>query len=210
MHFVLVHSPVVGPSTWRWVAEELRELGHTSVVPDLREQAESGDVHAFIASAADAATDNAYVLVGHSGAGRLLPAIGASASQSPKLIVFVDAGLPGGTDGFLETLRSLAIDGVLPKWSQWFGDDVMSLLVHDEQRRVEVEADQPRIPLTFYETTPAPAPIASAAYVLLSDAYRAEADEAALRGWPVTELRGTHLELVNNPAAVAAAITTMA
>jgi hypothetical protein len=76
----------------------LLTLGHTSVVPDLREHAMTGAVDAFIASAAAATTDDAYVLVGHSGAGPLLASIAAGASRPPQLIVFVDAGLPGVGD----------------------------------------------------------------------------------------------------------------
>ena len=32
--YVLVHAPLVGPSTWPWVAEELTDV--TVVVPDLQ------------------------------------------------------------------------------------------------------------------------------------------------------------------------------
>ena len=31
--FVLLRSPLVGPSTWKWVAEELRNLGNDVDVP---------------------------------------------------------------------------------------------------------------------------------------------------------------------------------
>lgn len=34
-HFVLIHSPVVGPRTWRPVAEHLASLGHDVTVPSL-------------------------------------------------------------------------------------------------------------------------------------------------------------------------------
>lgn len=33
----LVHSPLVGPSTWHATAEQLRELGHDVVTPSLLE-----------------------------------------------------------------------------------------------------------------------------------------------------------------------------
>ena len=36
VRFVLLHSPAVGPATWRPVAEQLRSVGHQVVVPDLR------------------------------------------------------------------------------------------------------------------------------------------------------------------------------
>ena len=39
MRFVLLHSPLVGPATWRWVAEALRASGHHVAVPDLRRAA---------------------------------------------------------------------------------------------------------------------------------------------------------------------------
>jgi hypothetical protein len=48
------------------------------------------------------------------------------------------------------------------------------------------------------------------AYLLLSAAYRADADDSRSRGWPVVELPGNHLDLVDRPAEVAAAIRSLA
>ena len=57
--------------------------------------------------------------------------------------VFVDAGLPtDGPDPFLDRLRDIAEDGLLPPWSTWFGPDVMATLVPDPTRRAEIEADE--------------------------------------------------------------------
>ncbi len=33
--FVLIHSPLVGPMTWRLVADALRRKGQTALVPSL-------------------------------------------------------------------------------------------------------------------------------------------------------------------------------
>ena len=45
---LLVHSPLVGPTTWRWVAAALAEAGHDAVVPDLRSSAMTGRPQAFV------------------------------------------------------------------------------------------------------------------------------------------------------------------
>src|SRR4051812_41680577 len=74
MKFVLVHSPVVGPSTWRWVAKVLRSEGHEVVVPNLVAAAMAGDPDVFAQAAADAAdSDEETVIIGHSGAGAVMP-----------------------------------------------------------------------------------------------------------------------------------------
>jgi len=70
--------------------------------------------------------------------------------------------------------------------------------------------DVPRLPLTFWDEggeVPDGWASAPAGYVLLSDTYRLWADAARSYGWPVEEVGGTHLELVNRPLDVAAAIT---
>jgi hypothetical protein len=43
MMFVLVHSPVIGPSTWRWVAGALPSRGQDAVVPNLVSAPLAGD-----------------------------------------------------------------------------------------------------------------------------------------------------------------------
>ena len=212
MRFVLVHSPVVGPSTWRWVGERLRSLGHDAVVPDLTDGARSGDPGAFVRAAVTAvASDVGLVVVGHSGAGPLLPAITTRLGSAVRLTVWVDAGLPpcegsftvGGD--FLGTLRGLASDGVLPPWSQWFGEGVLERLVGDDARRDAVARDLPQLPLAFYEA-PIDAPLGwcqrAGAYLVLSTNYRSDADRAAALGWPVVEHNGAHLDIVNDEAAI--------
>jgi hypothetical protein len=216
MQFVLVHSPVVGPSTWRWVGDALRRRGHDVVVPDLRRHAVAGDPLWFARAAADAApvrgSGDETVIVGHSGTGVVLPHAAEALPHPPRCMVFVDAGIPpesGSLDAggdFLETLRGLAIDGLLPPWSRWWSDGVMDALIADEERRRIVEAELPRVPLAFYET-PFTAPTrrrtTRAAYVLLSEAYRTDARRATSLGWPVVERIGGHLDIVNDEDAIA-------
>jgi len=206
VNFLLVHSPVVGPSTWRWVANALREAGHKAVVPNLIAAATTGDPARFTEAAVEATnSDEPVVLVGHSGAGAVLPSIAVGLAPRPRLIVFVDASIPpcegvfsAGGD-FLPTLQELASDGILPKWSRWWDDGVLEAIVPDQDRRLEVETELPEVPLRFYETliaVPAGWCANAAAYLLLSDGYRRDADRAMLLGWPVRERYGEHLDIV--------------
>ncbi len=82
--FVLVHSPSVGPSTWRPVAEHLTAAGHQVLVPSLLHVgAGSPPFWPRIVSAVrdgirQVPADNPVVLVAHSNAGLFLPAIRSS------------------------------------------------------------------------------------------------------------------------------------
>jgi hypothetical protein len=228
--FVIVHAPLVGPSTWRWVAEALRGRGHDVVVPALHAEGRAPTFASFVDAIAAAVTAEDVVLVGHSGAGVLLPFAAAAARVTRVRYVFVDAGLPPlsgsildpspvlETQGIESDFRaSLAArveaDGLLPAWHTWWGDTVMRQLVPDDERRGEVIADTPRLPLAYFDTA-ADVPPAwasdGAAFLLLSDSYRVWAEAAASYGWPVEELLGTHLELVNQPDDVAHAIIRLA
>jgi Alpha/beta hydrolase family len=182
------------------------------VVPDLRSAALTGDPMTFAnaAAAADVSGDD-VVVVGHSGAGSVLPIV-AAAIPTVVRTVFVDAGMPpcdgvfrsGGE--FLDTLRALAIDGVLPVWARWSGEGVMEMLVPDDARRRSIEQELPTVPLAFFEA-PVTAPAGwcgrSAAFVLLSEPYRSDAERARSLRWTVVERLGTHLDVANDEEAIA-------
>jgi hypothetical protein len=215
---MLVHSPVVGPTTWRWVGEKLAVLGHRADVPDLREASLSGDPQAFIDAARAHLSSDTDVIVGHSGAGFFLPVIALPPASALRM-VFVDAGVPPcegeGTAGgsFVERLRELASNGVLPPWSRWWGEGAMEMLVSDPDRRRSIEGELPEVPIRFFES-----PVAlpdgwcgwPAAFVLLSESYRSDAATAAALGWPVVEHLGTHLDVVNQPTVIAESLVALA
>ncbi len=82
-----------------------------------------------------------------------------------------------------------------------------------ERLRAAVTAEQPRLPLSYYtEQVPAPDEWAGhrCGYLVFSEAYAHEADEARRRGWTVHSLPGEHLHQIVDPAGVAAALTGLA
>jgi hypothetical protein len=97
-------------------------------------------------------------------------------------------------------LRTLAVAGVLPRWSDWFGPGVIDTLLPDTERRDAVLETLPEVPVSYFEAhVPLPEGWSAAAngtYILLSDTYRPAAREAASRGWPVIESLGGHLDIV--------------
>jgi hypothetical protein len=220
--FVLIHSPVVGPATWSLVVRELERRGRDAAVPSLlgiadalspqwRHGAEA--VHAATARIAEP-----VVLVGHSGAGPLLPAIADALTAEVAALVFVDAFVPPARGsaplappGFMQHLRALATGGTLPPWSSWFGEDALRELVPESRLRAALAREMPRLPLSYFEATvPMPAGWSDrpCAYLLFSrDPYRESAADARSRGWPVAEIQGArHLAMVTDPIAVTDAL----
>jgi hypothetical protein len=216
--FLLVHSPVTGPSTWRWVAAELGARGHRVVVPAVPPVATSLGWAAFVGSVTALTGDLDHpVLVGHSGAGLLLPRIGDLIGAGA--LVFVDSDVPppeGETPlvpaDFLEFLRGLARDGMLPPWSEWFGPEAMTELIPDEDKRAIVTAELRALPLSYYEArVPVPPGWSGTrcGYVLLSEAYAEYAARAEASGWQVARRLGGHLDIVTRPEVIADAILSV-
>jgi hypothetical protein len=110
----------------------------------------------------------------------------------------------------LTTLRPLAVDGVLPPWSEWFGPGVMDALVPDAATRATIVAELPRLPIRYFddavEVPAAWSDDLAAGYVLLSAPYAPDAAAARARAWPVREHPSSHLAIVTDAAAVTDAI----
>jgi hypothetical protein len=220
--FVLVHSPLVGPTSWRPVAREVERRGRAAVVPSLLGVAEAPAPQwrhvPEVVRAATGDLQGPVVLAGHSGAGLLLPAIADALTVEVAALVFVDSFLPPqagtlelGTPAFMDQLRTLASDGVLPPWSSWFGERAMRELVPDERLRAALEGEMPRLPLSYFEAS-VPAPDGwsrrPCGYLLLSaDPYGPSATAARALGWPVREIHGgRHLAIATEPVPVTDAL----
>jgi hypothetical protein len=225
--FVLVHAPALGPASWQPTAAELIRAGHQAVVPSLLGFTDGGPpyvprlITSFAEQAAPAVSQaTRVVLVVHSGAGPLAAMLASVLAVPAVTVVLADAGLPAAagptpvTDArFLPYLRDLARDGVVPPWPQWWPDaDPADLFPGPAGTRAAAAGETRPLPLAFFTETVPPSmrPLARAAYLLLSEGYADEAARARERGWPVTEIKGSHLHMLAEPAAVAGAITVLA
>jgi pimeloyl-ACP methyl ester carboxylesterase len=215
---LFVHSPVVGPSTWYYTAEVLQQNGFDCAVPDLTGVASTGQPyypkHAIAAAAAVDGGVDPVVLVGHSAAGALLPAIGEAVGDRTRGAVFVDAMLPQPGRSWFDTappgleaqLRGLAKDGMLPPYHEWFPPGALAELVPDPVRRERLIAEIPRLPVAYFDE-PAPsarfAESVACAFVRLGAPFDLAADKADRLGWWVTRRDWDHLRMLSAPEAVA-------
>lgn len=207
--FVLVHSPLVGPATWRRVAAELRSRGHRAATPSLLSALDGEGP--YYPKLIDAVREPG-ILVVHSGAGALVPGI-AARTHAPSA-VFVDALLPHPGRSWFDTapeelrkrLRDLATEGRLPEWHKWFPPGTIEDLLPDPVIRDEFLAELPRVPLAYFSERVPDADLPPSAYLQLSGAYDEEAGRAAERGWPVERLESHHLAPLTAPGEIARAL----
>ena len=215
---LLIHSPLVGPITLEALANEFRSRGFDVDVPDLRSGLAETRPHwrsilnLAIASVGDA---KPKVIVGHSGAGVMLPQL--AQHLQPEVVAYVDAVVPGdgaqhkASEEFVAFIDALPREGpLLPPWHAWWGNETMARLIPDEGLRRHIAADTPSVPRSFYDEA-VPLPIDWSArrgccYLQLSPAYDDDIARARTYGWPTTQLDGRHLDVAAKPADVAAAL----
>jgi Alpha/beta hydrolase family len=158
-------------------------------------------------------------LVAHSNAGLFVPVIVQAARRPVAGCLFVDARLPlrtGPTPAAsperLSVLRAMVSGGRLPQWTTWWDEDDVALLFPDPQTRLTVSAEQPRLPLSYYEQQ-IPVPNGwdnrPCGYLLFGPPYDRMAQEARERGWDVDEVPGRHLHQLVDPDTVTARIVAM-
>ncbi len=219
---LLVHSPLVGPSTWSAAAELMRSDGFDVRLPDLTGVAQASPPRgeAFVRAAAEAADmlTEEVAIVGHSGAGAFLPAIAGRLEGLVASLVFIDAVIPPPSGvhetpaGMQALLDEQTIDGQLRRWLEWWPDDVVASLVPDVEERATLLADMPSLPRSFYEES-IPVPDGwmerPCAYLKLSNAYDAEYTEAGRRGWSRAELDADHLAIHTQSRRVVTAIESL-
>lgn len=216
---VLVHSPLVGPLTWQTTAKSLRREGVPVVAVSLAGAAGRPGYPALARAAAeqiDAERIGAAVLVAHSGAGALLPAVAEAARTEVRAAVFVDALLPHPGRSWFDTappplaehLRALARGGRLPPWHEWFPPGTVETLLPGDALRERFLRELPELPLDYFAEpapeTPGWAP--PRAYVRLSEAYEPQAAECESEGLPVLRTEADHLAMLTRPELVAGLI----
>lgn len=224
---VLVHSPLVGPGTWLPVARCVAQQGVAVLVPRLtddgRTRAPYWRQHAEAVAQGlwSHPADRPLILVGHSGAGPLLPAIRERLPHSVAGYIFVDAGLPrDGLSRLAEIEESIPKDAAdfrehleagsrFPTWT----DEELGDLVPDVQRRHDLLAELSPRPLSFF-TEPIPVfggwPDAPCAYIKLSEGYRRAAEAAQHAGWAFSAIDAGHFHMLVDPVEVAALLLAQA
>lgn len=222
---VLVHSPLIGPATWDALVPALREHGFDTVVPDLTGALTAGPPYwpKQVDAVAKAVPGRSAALVGHSGAGPLLPAMGDRLHDAAGGVggyVYVDAGLPQPGVSWLESvpaelanhLRSMESEGWLPPWPQWWEPAELRGMLPDAGVREHFTAACPALPLAMFEEAGPPSaewPSRPSAYLRLSEAYEQPAEQARGLGWPVVELPSHHLGVLTDPHVVADAVAAL-
>ncbi|WP_280893752.1 alpha/beta hydrolase [Streptomyces sp. SAI-135] len=206
----------MGPSTWYPAAERLEAAGHRVRVPSLLHI--GAGAPPFWPRVVDAVRDDLrrvpagspLVLVAHSNAGLFVPVIRSGLDRPVTASVFVDAALPARSGPtpvappeLLDFLRPMAVDGRLPRWTDWWDEaDVAPMFTDPRTRRTVVE-EQPTLPLSYYEQH-IPVPDGwddhPCGYLLFGPPYDDLADEARRRGWRVAHLPGAHLHQTVDPA----------
>jgi hypothetical protein len=213
--FVLVHSPLVGATTWTLVARELQKLGHQVIVPTLQDNASPPywQQHAESVCASVGDIESPVILVGHSGAGPILPAIGQALSQPKTAYLFVDAGIPRDGWSRLDLLaeempeaiadfrQHLEMGGSIPAWSDAdLRDDIPDATL----RQAVLEELHPRDlayfqePLLVFEDWNQ----VPCAYLQFSPSYDFCANQARQWRWQYRHLEVGHFHMLVDPYAV--------
>ncbi len=221
-HFVLLHSPLLGASVWRPVADELARRGHdvaTPAWPPLSEITSHYYQSLVSGLAAQLSDDGARLLVAaHSGAGALMPRLAAQIPHKLAAIIFVDAILPHPGRSWFDTapaemrksLRSGALLGELPAWDAWWPPGALDRLVPDPKMRKALTSELEPLPVAYFEEA-APQDVydGPAAYLRLSAAYDDECEVSARYGWPLVRLPLHHLAMLTHPETVAATLDSL-
>jgi hypothetical protein len=210
--FILIHSPLLGTLTWRSVAQDLREQGYDAFTPQLRDSSQidlplwQQEVNSIEVPITDA------VLVGHSGAGALLPSLGKKLGVQGY--IFVDAVLVFNPATRLALMRSEDIEfaqefeqflqagGKFPNWK----DEDLKTLIPDDKLRQELLADMHPRSLSFFTEqieVPASWNTKPCAYIQLSPSYDSYSSQAESIDWTVVRRNTHHFEMVTQPEAIA-------
>ncbi|MFD9705436.1 hypothetical protein [Lentzea sp. NPDC059081] len=218
---VLMHSPFLGPSSMRPLADELASDGVAVLLVDLQMTINEAPVHqrligAFADALDDAGVADELVLVGHSGAGPLLPGFADALELAVTGLVFLDSDLPTPGRSWRETVDPALVSqvkasvraGKLPRWDRWFPEDPLKLV--PAGLREEMRDEAPEVPWEFLkEQRPVVEWSGPCGYVLLSPVYEEAAAKAEELGWPVERVESHHLAGATSPPKVAAALRSV-
>jgi len=176
-----------------------------------------GHVQSILESIGSCGPVECAVLVGHSGAGAILPALRHRLRCRSRMI-FCDADTPHDgksrldmlPDGVAAEFRAAATGGMLPPL--WNGQDLKDE-IDDPAVRAELVSALRSVPLSVYEEK-IPVPSGSLdgvhGFILFTEHYRPSLERAMKLGWRTREMNGRHFDPLNKAAHVTAALKRMA
>jgi hypothetical protein len=220
---VFVASPLLGPTSWAPLREALASGGWESVIahevrdPLNRRPFWQRTVDGVERSLREVPDSRPVALVGHSGAGPLLPAAAGAIRQPVAASLFVDAGLPApgisrldaiaaeGPQGAASAKDLAAILGAGRRFPEWTSAELTPLVPDGERRRQLLAELRPRGGDFWTEPLPTVSGWADArcAYLRFSEPYELAAEHARAMGWPVRQLPGGHFHHLVDEHAVA-------
>jgi hypothetical protein len=220
---VLVHSPLVGPATWSLLVPELRARNVDVVVPTILTDSQPRPfwrqhVQAVVKSIHGVPASRPLLLMAHSGAGILLPAIReALGDRAIAAYVFVDAIFPDNMKSRLDlfespeaasAFRRSARNGFLPVWRE----QDLRRVIPDEHVRRQVVTELRPLPLAVYEE-PVPVfaswPDAPCAFIQFTATYAMDAKRALNAGCLHKSVPGTHFQMLADPGPIADVLATL-
>ena len=224
--YVLIHSPLVGPLTWQLVKAEMERRGLEAITPTLNDHPDSAQPYwqqhatSFARALIQIPQDRNLILVAHSGAGPLLPAMRQTLTRAIKACVFVDAGIPRNNLSRIELMRlqdsqwveqfhqTLLRGETFPRWN---AEDLREVIPDETLRQKIVAEINPRA-LPFF-TEPIPVfdgwPDSPCAYIKFSESYAWDFEQARRANWAVREMNAGHFHMLVDPSAVTNLISEM-
>ncbi len=226
--WLLVPSFLLGPQTWRGVAEVLQMLNQRCVIPAPTMTTPRHDDHLapwleeVLAAVPEPDPEQPIVAVGHSASCPRMPMVVDAlleAGHDVATMVLVNGRFP--EDQVVPTDRDFPLrdtldrlvrpDDYLPPWHRWWGPMIEDMLPDDEAReRVLCEARP--VPRTIFEQA-IPAPKLDSeigvAFLAMGDMYQPSYDEAKAQGWAIARIDGEHLHMVVDPVLVAGTLLSL-
>lgn len=224
MSLALIHSPLVDTTTWKYLAPELEQSGYSGAIAQIEDPSDSSSSwwqrHVESAAATLTGLASPYILVGHSGAGPLLPLIGSRLLSPPAGYIFVDAGILWEEDSRLGMMYAedetwatefetyLRRGGTFPNWEEAL---FVEIIPNAELRKALIQSLRPK-PFSFFTE---PIPVAArwdripCAYLQLSDTYKSYATAARAKGWVVDTIEGHHFSMMTDPQQITKAIMAL-
>jgi len=197
------------------------------MVPSLHDAGEAGPPYwkrhadAVARALEPVAAQHPMILVGHSGAGPLLPVISHVTGRPIVAYIFVDAGIPRDGASRLDLmagelpeaagpLRQRLADG--ERFPNWRDQDLRDN-IPDVKLRQGVLAELCPQPLVYF-AEPIPVfkgwPDAPCGYLKFTSSYDVPAAQAQKEGWEYLGIEGGHFHMLVEPSVVAGALIRLA